>query len=221
MIEQFQALQFDRYLVHGFLCVQPGVNVRVKRGEAVKRLLAGHLDQVTQLGLTAKSLRLAEQVHGDGLAVVDKKSPSVSLGVDGLITADEGVTLGIYVADCAAVYLADVKGRCWSLVHSGRRGSELEIVAKAVAVMGSGFGVDPADIVVQISPCIRPPHYEVDFAASIIQQSIRAGVPTLQIFDSGVCTASYPERYYSYRREKGFTGRMLALMGRKSPGVLP
>ncbi|MFL6537565.1 MAG: laccase domain-containing protein [Chthoniobacterales bacterium] len=32
------------------------------------------------------------------------------------------------------------------------------------------------------------------------------------IHDSAKCTACEPERYYSYRAEKGRTGRMLALL---------
>ena len=217
VIEQFQALQFDPCLAHGFFCVQPGVDVQVERAEAVARLMPGHLEAVRHLGFTEDSLRFAEQVHGDGMAVVDWESPTMSLGVDGLITADPRVALGIYVADCAAVYLADTSGRCWGLVHSGKRGSELGIVPKAIGLMGVQFGVDPSEVIVQISPCIRPPHYEVDFASDIVQQCIDAGVRPFGVFDSGTCTASYPERYYSYRREKGLTGRMLALLGRNCP----
>ena len=37
------------------------------------------------------------------------------------------------------------------------------------------FGCNPADIVVQLGPCIRPPHYEVDFAADITRQAREAG----------------------------------------------
>jgi len=36
-----------------------------------------------------------------------------------------------------------------------------------------------------------------------------------RIYDSGVCTACDLEHYYSYRAEKGRTGRMLALLGLK------
>jgi copper oxidase (laccase) domain-containing protein len=68
-------------------------------------------------------------------------------------------------------------------------------------------------MVVQLSPCIRPPHYEVDFAAQIIKQCRDRGVQ--QIHDSGKCTASDLASYYSYRMEKGRTGRMLALLGLK------
>ena len=61
--------------------------------------------------------------------------------------------------------------------------------------MRKAFGTDPANLVVQVAPCIRPPHYEVDFAAQIVRQAREAGVR--DIFDCGTCTASHPEVYYS------------------------
>jgi hypothetical protein len=63
---------------------------------------------------------------------------------------------------------------------------------------------------VQLSPCIRPPHYEIDFAAKILRQCREVGVK--EVHDCGVCTACDLQNYYSYRAEKGRTGRMLALL---------
>ena len=54
-------------------------------------------------------------------------------------------------------------------------------------------------------------HYEVDFAAEIIRQCRALGVQ--QIYDPGMCTACNLGRYYSYRAERGKTGRMLAVLG--------
>jgi polyphenol oxidase len=76
--------------------------------------------------------------------------------------------------------------------------------------MSEEFGSDPEDLIVQLSPCIRPPHYEVDFAAEIVAQLKQCGVS--QIFDCGENTGSDLRRFYSYRMEKGLTGRMLALL---------
>jgi hypothetical protein len=73
------------------------------------------------------------------------------------------------------------------------------------------FGSDPAKMIVQLSPCIRPPHYEIDFAVDIILQCRALGLQ--HIHDSGTCTACNLDRYYSYRAEKGETGRMLAVLG--------
>jgi copper oxidase (laccase) domain-containing protein len=65
-------------------------------------------------------------------------------------------------------------------------------------------------LVVQLSPCVRPPFYEVDFAAHIVTPLKDAGVR--QISDSGENTGADLERYYSYRMERGLTGRMLAFL---------
>jgi copper oxidase (laccase) domain-containing protein len=73
------------------------------------------------------------------------------------------------------------------------------------------FGSNPTELTIQLSPCIRPPHYEIDFAVRIIEQCRALGVK--EIHDSRVCTACHLDRYYSYRTEKGKTGRMIALVG--------
>ena len=96
-------------------------------------------------------------------------------------------------------------------MHSGRKGTELGVVTNAIRQMIKRFGSDPANMAVQLSPCIRPPHYEVDFAAEIDRQCRVLDVR--HIHDSGTCTACDLSRYYSYRAEKGKTGRMLALLG--------
>jgi copper oxidase (laccase) domain-containing protein len=130
---------------------------------------------------------------------------------DGIITNQRGIAIGVYVADCCAVYIVDPKTPAIGLVHSGRKGTELGVVTNAITQMISRFESDPANMVVQLSPCIRPPHYEVDFAAEIVRQCRALGVK--EIHESGVCTACDLNRYYSYRAEKGKTGRMLALIG--------
>jgi copper oxidase (laccase) domain-containing protein len=135
-------------------------------------------------------------------------------GVDGLISADDGVLLGIYVADCGAIYLADQVTGAIGLLHSGKRGTELGILSRALAMMQEEFGTDPGVVVVVLAPCIRPPAYEVDFASQIRKQAMDAGVRNENFTDCGICTSQDLETYYSYRTEMGATGRMLALIGK-------
>lgn len=162
----------------------------------------------------------AEQIHGKGVAVVPGAETVLAAdglpvvpGVDGLITATAGEMLGIYVADCGAIWLADRGTGAVGLLHSGKKGSELGILAEAIALMGSRFGTRAADLVVVLGPCIRPPHYEIDFAAEIGRQARAAGVG--EFHDRGENTACDLEAHYSYRIEKGCTGRMLALIVRE------
>ncbi|MEY2542235.1 MAG: purine-nucleoside/S-methyl-5-thioadenosine phosphorylase / adenosine deaminase [Verrucomicrobiota bacterium] len=165
-------------------------------------------------------LLTAEQIHGDRIAIMDESNCSGGrvgrenkefAGCDGLITNQREVALGIHVADCCAVYIVDAITPAIGLIHSGKKGTELGISAKAIQQMKETFGSNPEKMIVQLSPCIRPPHYEIDFAAQIVEQCREIGVQ--QIHDSGVCTACHPDLYYSYRAEKGKTGRMLALLG--------
>jgi copper oxidase (laccase) domain-containing protein len=192
-----------------FLTRVPGINVDADREEALKRLRPAHDAAISELGF-ATPIVTAEQVHGNIVASVNGPLPAAVNGADGLATATPGVTLGIYVADCAAVFLADRHRRAIALVHSGRKGTEQNIVGEAVRTLRTRYSIDPSDLVVVVAPCIRPPHYEVDFAAAIAAQVRNEGI--CKFYDAGVCTASNPERYYSYRSEKGRTGRMLALL---------
>jgi copper oxidase (laccase) domain-containing protein len=149
--------------------------------------------------------------------MVTADSEVKSAEVDALITTDPDVLLGIHVADCCAVFLVDPRTRAIGLVHSGRKGTELNIVGAAVQKMETEFGTDPADLIAQLGPCIRPPHYEVDFGAKIIESLRQSGVR--HAFDSGENTAVDLEKYYSYRMEKGRTGRMLALLALQTPNA--
>jgi polyphenol oxidase len=76
----------------------------------------------------------------------------------------------------------------------------------------SRAGTRAADVVAVLGPCIRPPDYEIDFAAEIGEQAERAGVGNYT--DCGLNTAANLQRFYSYRREMGKTGRMMALITR-------
>ena len=213
-VERFAALD-GLGCRHGFVGRVPGVDVGTDRSTMLARLDEAHRQARSALGLSGRVFVTAEQVHGGNVAAVtagdsmDSSTRPIP-GVDGLVTNRPEVCLGIYVADCCAVFLVDSCQRAVGLVHSGRKGTELDILSAAVETMRREYGSRPADIVAQLSPCIRPPWYEVDFAARIVEQGHAAGLG--HILDDGTCTASNPERYYSYRREKGRTGRMLALL---------
>ncbi|MGV3532557.1 MAG: polyphenol oxidase family protein [Chthoniobacteraceae bacterium] len=210
-VEHFPALSALPGIQHAFTLRQPGLDVQVDREEALLRLTAHHQAVLAGARFGGKKLVIANQVHGAAIAIVDRVDGPVPVGdFDGLITALTEVVLGIYVADCGAVYIVDPVKRVVALLHSGKKGTEQGIARVAIERMREVFRCDPADLVVQLSPCIRPPHYDPNFAAEILAQCRSVGVR--QVHDSDRCTGSDLERYYSYRIEKGRTGRMLALL---------
>ena len=212
-VEFFPALTATSVCRHAFIERVRGIDVSHDKTEALKRLDVVHREARLEIGMADWPLLTAQQIHGDKIATVDQ--PVVRdkefAGCDGLITNQKRIALGIHVADCCAIYIVDPKMPAIGLVHSGKKGTERAIVPKAIQQMREHFGSDPAELIVQLSPCIRPPHYEIDFAAKIIEQCRVAGAKN--IHDPGACTACDTDRYYSYRAEKGKTGRMLALLG--------
>jgi copper oxidase (laccase) domain-containing protein len=211
--EQFTSLEAVDICRHAFTRRIPGIDVAHGKAEALKRLDAADHEIQRKVGMGDWPLATAEQLHENKIAVIDGNidGDTEFPGCDALISNQRRVALGIRVADCCAVYIVDPKTAAVGLIHSGKKGTELAIVSNAIHELRQNFGSNPADLIVQLSPCIRPPHYEVDFAAKIIEQCRAAGVR--QIHDPGICTACDVDRYYSYRAEKGKTGRMLALIG--------
>jgi purine-nucleoside/S-methyl-5'-thioadenosine phosphorylase / adenosine deaminase len=210
-IETFPALQRVGCR-HGFVGRVPGIELSHDKAVILENLDRMHRRARQILGVGDRKFITVRQVHGDKIARVNSVPATDHCfeGCDGLITNQRDVCLGVYVADCCAVYLVDRNTRAIGLVHSGKKGTALGVVPQAIVLMREKFGVEPDDLIAQLSPCIRPPHYEIDFAAEIVRQCRDAEVG--EISDSGICTACDLERYYSYRAEKGRTGRMLALL---------
>lgn len=202
-------------VAHRFTLRHADIDVDAERAVVVERLWAWHREQAAEMGFDPARLCIAEQVHGAEVAVVSETPAQPITGTDGMITNVPGLVLGIYVADCGAVFIVDRRTGALGLLHSGKKGSEQGITGRALRLMAEHYGTRAEDVVVQLAPCIRPPAYEIDFAAQIRRSALDFGVPESQVHDCGVCTSSDLGRFYSYRIEKGRTGRMLALLGRK------
>ena len=218
-IETFPALEALEGLVHGFILKHPDIDVVADRETALARLEDHHINQLAGMGIDRSHLATGGQVHDKVVAACDPEGGAVDTfypDTDGLATGTPGQFLGVFVADCGAVFIVDPVKKACALVHSGKKGSELGIAPEAIRLMKEQYGSDPADLIVQIAPCIRPPMYEIDFAAQIVAGCEAEGVPSHQISDCGTCTTSDPDRYYSYRVEKGKTGRLFAVIGWQS-----
>ena len=199
-----------------FITRVPGVATTTDRQAVISALTPTHEAVIAESGINPKMLRRAQQIHGNKVALVGDIGCSYPVeGVDGLFCS--GVAdccLGIYVADCAAVWIYDTATGCRALVHSGKLGTQQNIVGETLRSMQKILHVQPIDCIAVISPCIRPPHYEVDIPTRIKEELEEAGLLRENIIDSNLDTAADLDTFYSYRMEKGNTGRMLALFGR-------
>ena len=174
-------------------------------------LALGDVPRILQEAGLPENYVMGEQTHGSGVAVVSKREAGrVIPSVDGLVTGERGLALVIRVADCGPVWIHCKKTSAIGLVHSGRKGTEAGVVGATIRRMREEFGSEPSSMMALLGPCIRPPHYDVPFAEEIVQQLRAEGVG--EIVDTKLCTASDPHKFYSYRAEKGKTGRHFALL---------
>jgi polyphenol oxidase len=191
------------------------------RDEAMKLLRPHHSAAVSAFAGPDAEWWRAEQVHGtkvtevpSAVTILAPDGLPVVPDADGLITCESKVVLAIYTADCGPIWLVDRETGAIGLLHSGKKGTEGNILKTALSLMAKQFGTRAPDVTAVLGPCIRPPDYEVDFAKQIGEQAGQAGVGNF--LDCGFNTASDLGRFYSYRRELGKTGRMMALIVKES-----
>ena len=63
-------------------------------------------------------------------------------GVDGIMTSEQGVCIGVSTADCIPVLLYDAAHHAACSVHAGWRGTVQYITMKAISEMREAFGSD-------------------------------------------------------------------------------
>jgi polyphenol oxidase len=208
---QFPPLEDLSWLAHGFTSRQADVDVTGSRSEMLKKLHHRHEAILQTQGIEWEKIRFAEQVHGNHVAIVGRDAAPVDFPkADGLVTISPGMGLGIYVADCCAVFLVETQRRAIGLLHSGKKGTELNIASAGLQELLAASGGSVDHVLAVLSPCIHDCCYDINFVEEIEKQLRSKGVD--KVFRHSDCTGCLSEKYYSYRREKGQTGRMLAFM---------
>jgi len=199
--------------------------VQVNRTRAAEALHLPHLVSV-------------KQVHADRVLVVKPAHLADEMtGYDAMISNLPGTGLLIQQADCQAILLAAPQQGVIAAIHSGWRGSVLDIIGKTIRCMQTDFGVAPENLAAVISPSLGPccaefTHYRqelplwmhafqveplfFDFWAISRHQLAKAGVRPERIDVAALCTRCN-QQFFSYRRATrtadGITGRNGSIIG--------
>ncbi len=160
---------------------------------------------------------------------------------DAMVTDDPRRLLAIRVADCTPILIASHDGRIVAAVHAGWRGVVGGVAPAAVRAM-QGIGGKAGRFVAAIGPCIGPgafevgpevavefrrvfgestphvrPHHEgkslIELQGAIREQLVQCGLTPDRVETIKRCTYSEPAAFYSHRRDKGLTGRMVGIIG--------
>ena len=189
------------------------------------------------LGLDELDAALSYQVHGCEILKVENACREN--GYDALITNKRNLTLIVCIADCTPILVHDPIKNVIAAIHAGWRGTVSEIVLKTIHKMKSEYFSNPTDCKMYIGPCIGFDHFEVgievaahfhgnlkrtgtyndkyfvDLKSAIKNQGLLAGIPENNIEVSELCTFCEENLFFSHRRDKGNTGRMIAVIRMK------
>lgn len=240
-----RAPHFPDSIVHGFSTRAGGVsvgryasmNLGVTWGDEPEAVQENLRRLAQAAGFAPEQLVRVRQVHGATILAAHEVDATSEADAIWRHREHPGQhVVGVMTADCVPLLLVDRRARVCAAVHSGWRGTVAGIGAQTVALLHDQAGIDPADLLAAIGPCIevdafevgpevaeqfdpafvlrrpdRKPH--VDLVAAVRAQLEHAGVPRQQIERVGACTHANPDLHFSYRREGGQQGQHLAFIG--------
>ncbi len=176
---------------------------------------------------------ISEESRGKGSA----KNQDAVNATDAMVTNVADICLVILVADCVPILFFDPVQRAIGVAHAGWKGTLQFIAQHAVRVMERTFSSLPQDILVGIGPSIGPCCYKVgpeiisrvettfhtkkdyvvnesksgegylDLWKANLTQLLQAGIERKNIEMAMTCTCHNPDIFFSYRHQKGVTGR--------------
>lgn len=171
----------------------------------------------------------------DFLALSAETRSMILDGVDAVMTNVRGVCIGVSTADCIPIIIYDSVKEAIAAVHAGWRGTVKRIVGKAIDAMRLAYGSCPEDLKAVIGPSIslaafevgdevyeqfaaagfsmepisrRETKWHIDLQACNRMQMEECGVLETNILQSGICTYSNPDDYFSARRLGVNSGRI-------------
>ena len=176
VVLQYRALNALPGVRHCFSTRQGGVstgylstmNFSFDRGDDPEHVRENYRRIAGTIGVSPESFVVAHQTHTTNILPVGEKDRGTGVlfprpynDVDGLMTADPGVTLVTYHADCIPVYLVDPAGKAIALLHAGWKGTVDGIVPKAVRMMRELYGTRAENLVAAAGPGICRSCYEI------------------------------------------------------------
>lgn len=176
--------------------------------------------------------------HGVDVAVLEEPlGPGQRKHGDACVTDRPGLGMSLTTADCVPIFYHDPEHRAVAVAHAGWRGTVAGVAQTTLERMRERFGTRPKAVRVGIAPAIGPCCFEVDadvaepFEARFQGQDLvsklgtkwrinlwqanrhvlmSSGVRPDHIVVGDLCTACRQDLFFSYRRDRGQTGRMVA-----------
>ncbi|HET7889280.1 MAG TPA: peptidoglycan editing factor PgeF [Bradyrhizobium sp.] len=207
--------------------IYAGLNGGVGSGDNPEHVAENRRRMAASLRVAPERLLTVFQIHSPDVVTASKPWETARRPkADAIVTATEGLAIGVTAADCGPILFADAKARVIGAAHAGWKGALTGVIEATVEAMEK-LGADRGNVVAAVGPLIRQHSYEVgnefverfiatdadnaryfapaardghamfDLAGFIRQRLANAGV--LLVDDTGIDTYS-DDRFFSYRR---------------------
>ncbi len=206
--------------LYGSLNAGPGSNDEANLIAENRARIAEHL------GVLPQNLLSPYQFHSADVVVVDAPFERERPRADAIVTAHQGLAIGVVTADCGPLLFVDAKAGVIGAAHAGWQGAVGGVIEKTIAAMET-FGANRNDTLGVLGPTISQKNYEVDadFGARLLAKD-KAAAPffiagqsttkrqfdlpayimmqlarsDVQGVDLHLCTYADADRFFSYRR---------------------
>ena len=222
------------------------LNLLSDKGDAPENVRENYRRVAALFGVGEDDCAVTRQVHGNTVRIVTKADrhaclTKVPYEADGIVTAERGLPIFCFTADCVPVLLCDAENRVVGAVHCGWRSSVGDILGNALRQMAS-LGAKPESIRAAIGPAIGKCCFEtdddvpeavsawlhgdtaglfqkrsdgktlVDLRGANARRLTQLGVGAERIDISEECTFCSHDKYWSHRYTRGKRGGQAAVI---------
>lgn len=223
------------------------LNLGFSSGDSIENVHRNWEHFKAETGMEKDRIILPKQVHSDKILTIETcehfneiLSEKNSREADAVILGCRGTSAAVVTADCVPVILASREKPAGAVIHSGWKGTMLNIAGKTVKAMIKKYCLSPSEFVAVIGPSIGACCYEVgkevftkfkglfgineavikhsngryfiSLTDAVSIQLENEGIPSGNIEIMYMCTSCNEELFFSYRRDNGVTGRQASVL---------
>ena len=214
------------------------MNMGLTSGDNIDTVRKNRKHWFNTLSIDEKNLAIPKQIHSAFVKKVTK--PGIYEDTDGLYTDNHEMFLSVQTADCLPVFLYEPEKKIIAIVHAGWQGSLKGIILEMLDHLENDCAIQTTKLKIAIGPGIQSTCFEVredvyskfpseflskhediekrylNLQSFIKNQFNSRGVLEKNIYIDSTCTHCDEERYYSYRRDKNHSGRMMGIISLKN-----
>ncbi len=211
------------------------LNLGLNTGDVLNKVKSNRNALISHLNISESQIAFTDQVHSGNVKIA--ATPGIYRETDALITNRPNLFLAIQTADCFPIFIYSPEHRVIAAIHAGWRGTKAGIIENTIILLQEKFNIKTEIILAVVGPGLQKECFEVeqdtyylfekkylsdaktegkkllDLKSVIIDKLKTMGLVDINIFSSDICTKCDEKNYYSYRRDKHQSGRMMGIIG--------